>query len=344
MRVEPGPANEPQSVPQIEVRHLSKHFPAGGLVRKSQIHAVEDVSFTLKHGEVLAVVGESGSGKSTTARLIARLMAPSAGTILFDGRDVLKTEPAAASPAYRGKVQMIFQDPYSSLNPVHSIRYHLERPLKIHRRAHGRRQVRERIHALLASVGLEPAADFAAKYPHQLSGGERQRVALARALAVQPRVLLADEPVSMLDPSIRIGVLNQLARLRDDGGISVLYITHDLASARYIADRTNVMYAGRMVEGAGTGELIDHPAHPYTLLLIAAVPNPHAGPRRLEMPARGERPSTIDPPPGCPFATRCPHVMPICREQMPDTTVVAPGHWVRCHLYSEDERPSVSRI
>ena len=343
MSVDAGSASGAEAVPQIEVRQLSKHFPAGGPIRKSRIHAVEDVSFTLERGEVLAVVGESGSGKSTTARLIARLMAPSAGTILYDGKDVLKSEPAAASLSYRGKVQMVFQDPFSSLNPVHSVRHHLERPMKIHRRARGRRQVRERIHALLASVGLEPAADFVAKYPHQLSGGERQRVALARALAVEPRVLLADEPVSMLDPSIRIGVLNQLARLRDDQGISVLYITHDLASARYIANRTNVMYAGRMIEGAESGELIDHPAHPYTLLLIAAVPNPRANPLRLEMPPRGERPSTIDPLPGCPFAARCLHVMPICREQMPDVTVLSPGHWVRCHLYAEEGRPAAAR-
>jgi peptide/nickel transport system ATP-binding protein len=317
----------------IEVRNLTKHFPTGGLVSKQVVHALEDVSFSIPRGEVVALVGESGSGKSTTARLLARLMPPSSGEIIYDGKDILKTEPRAASLDYRGDVQMVFQDPFGSLNPVHPVRYHLERPLKIHKKARGRGEIRDRIHELLDTVGLQPAAEVAARYPYQLSGGQRQRVAFARALAVEPKVMLADEPVSMLDVSIRIGILNLIERLKVDRGISFLYITHDIASARYIADQTNVMYAGRMVEGADSRELIDEPAHPYTKLLLSAVPNPHAGLRTQEEPARGEIPSLIDPPPGCPFEPRCPYAMDICRQEMPGISRLNARHWVRCHLY-----------
>jgi peptide/nickel transport system ATP-binding protein len=317
----------------IEVRNLTKQFPTGGLVSKQVVHALEDVSFSIPRGEVVAVVGESGSGKSTTARLIARLMPPTSGEIIYDGNDILKTEPGAASLAYRSDVQMVFQDPFGSLNPAHPVRYHLERPLKIHKKARGRGGIRDRIHELLDTVGLQPAAEVAARYPYQLSGGQRQRVAFARALAVEPKVMLADEPVSMLDVSIRIGILNLIERLKEDRGISFLYITHDIASARYIADQTNVMYAGRMVEGAESRELIDEPAHPYTKLLLSAVPNPHAGLRTQEEPARGEIPSLIDPPPGCPFNPRCPYAMDICRQEMPGVSHLNARHWVRCHLY-----------
>ncbi|MBA2277925.1 MAG: ABC transporter ATP-binding protein [Chloroflexia bacterium] len=323
------------AAPVMDIRNLTKRFPIGGMFSSHEVHALQDVSFSLPRGEVVAVVGESGSGKSTAARLLARLMPPTSGEIVYNGRDVLKEESGRASLAYRGDVQMVFQDPFGSLNPVHPVRYHLERPLKIHKKASGRRQVRERVHDLLNIVGLQPVEDFAAKFPYQLSGGQRQRVAFARALAVEPKVMLADEPVSMLDVSIRIGVLNLIERLRADEGISFLYITHDIASARYIGDKTNVMYAGRMVEGAPSGELIDNPAHPYTKLLLSAVPNPHAGLRTQETQARGEIPSLVDPPPGCPFAARCPHVMEVCRQRMPDTTWVGTDHWVRCYLYGE---------
>jgi peptide/nickel transport system ATP-binding protein len=319
--------------PVIEVRNLTKHFPVGGLFGSQVVHALEDVSFSLPRREVVALVGESGSGKSTTARLIARLMPPTSGEIVYEGTDILKSEPSHASLAYRSDVQMVFQDPFGSLNPVHPVRYHLERPLKIHKKTRGRRETRERIHDLLDTVGLHPAAEVAARFPYQLSGGQRQRVAFARALAVEPRVLLADEPVSMLDVSIRIGILNLIERLKNERGISILYITHDIASARYIADQTNVMYAGRMVEGAESTELIDQPAHPYTKLLLSAVPNPHAGLRTQEAPSRGEIPSLIDPPPGCPFEPRCPYAMDICKREMPGISRLAKRHWVRCHLY-----------
>jgi peptide/nickel transport system ATP-binding protein len=322
-----------QGEPVLEVRHLTKRFPVGGLLTTRHVHALEDVSFKLRRGEVVSLVGESGSGKSTTVRLIARLMPPTSGEILFKGTDVLKSEPRVASLAYRNDVQMIFQDPFGSLNPVHTIGHHLERPLKNHKRTKGQRELEDRIHELLTTVGLNPAREFAQKFPHQLSGGQRQRVAIARALAVDPEVILADEPISMLDVSIRMGVLNLMERLKEERGIAYVYITHDIASARYIGDRTMVMYAGHVVEGAESRELMDEPAHPYTRLLLSAVPNPHAGLAKHKLDDRGEVPSLIDPPPGCPFAARCPHVMGVCRETMPGVEWVAQDHWVRCHLY-----------
>ena len=319
----------------MEVRGLTKHFALGGLTDRRKVHAVEDVSFGIPRREIVTLVGESGSGKSTTARLLARLIDPTAGEIHYNGRNVLEAEPRGASLQYRGDVQMVFQDPFGSLNPAHTIEYILERPLRIHKKTRGRRETRERIHELLETVGLAPAPEVAAKFPYELSGGQRQRVAFARALAVEPRLMLADEPVSMLDVSIRIGVLNLMKRLADDRGLSFLYITHDIASARYISNRTNVMYAGHMVEGAPSDDLVHEPAHPYTRLLLSAVPNPHAGLRTQDVPARGEIPSLIDPPPGCPFAPRCPFVMKRCRAAMPPAYEVGREHWVRCYLYDD---------
>ncbi len=322
----------PAAVPVLEVRHLSKVFPVGGLFSRRGVHALSDVSFTIDAGQIVALVGESGSGKSTTARLIARLTAASGGELLLDGQDVFKTQ-RRVSMDYRRRVQMIFQDPFGSLNPAHTIGHHIVRPLQIHGKVRGHRELRERTHALLDQVGLNPPAEIADKFPHQLSGGQRQRVAFARALAVDPMVLLADEPISMLDVSIRMGILNLMDRLKEERRIASLYITHDIASARYIADNIVVMYAGRMVEGAESVELIDKPAHPYTKLLLSAVPNPKAGLKVTRTEARGEIPSLIDPKPGCPFADRCPSVMPICREQMPGFERIGAQRWVRCHLY-----------
>jgi peptide/nickel transport system ATP-binding protein len=319
--------------PLLQVRNLTKRFPIGGLLRPKLVHALEDASFEIRRGEVVALVGESGSGKSTTARLIARLMPPTAGAIVFKGKDVLRSEPRSASLSYRRQVQMIFQDPFGSLNPVKTIEYHLARPLTIHKQVANARERRERILDLLTTVGLNPADEMAGKFPHQLSGGQRQRVAIARALAVDPEIMLADEPISMLDVSIRMGVLNLMERLKEERGLGYLYITHDIASARYIGDRTMVMYAGHMVEGADSESLMARPAHPYTQLLLSAVPNPHAGLGKRTVETRGEVPSLIDPPPGCPFAPRCPQVMDVCREVMPGVEHLGATHWVRCHLY-----------
>jgi peptide/nickel transport system ATP-binding protein len=329
--VKPNPIRKDK--PLLEVRGLTKYFPVGNILKTRQVHAVEDVSFEVERGQAVAVVGESGSGKSTTVRLIARLMPCTRGEIFFNGKDILKTEPKQASLDYRRKVQMIFQDPFSSLNAVHTIEHHLARPLTIHKEAGGKKELREKIYELLTVVGLNPAQEFARRFPHQLSGGQRQRVAIARALAVNPELILADEPISMLDVSIRIGILNLMEQLKQERGIAYVYITHDLASARYIGDRIMVMYAGHMVEGGDSEEIIGNPAHPYTQLLLSAVPDPHVGLRtRNEISARGEVPAMIDPPPGCPFTARCPQVMDACRQAMPGITRLNSSHWVRCHL------------
>jgi peptide/nickel transport system ATP-binding protein len=321
-----------QDAPVLEVRGLTKRFRQGGLFRAQHVQALSDVSFTLGAGEVLALVGESGSGKSTTARLISRLMPPTSGEILLHGRDVLKEERRGATRAYRRAVQMIFQDPYASLNPVMTVGTHIERPIRIHQPDTKDRLAE--VHALLAAVGLNPPEVFAAKSPFELSGGQRQRVSIARALAANPEIILADEPISMLDVSIRMGVLNILEKLKDERRIGFLYITHDLASARYIGDRTMVMFRGHVVESAESTELMAQPAHPYTKLLLEAVPHPEH--RMAAAPAPQSRASSqLGTLEGCPFAARCARVMDVCRTTLPVLAPIAPGHEVRCHLYPE---------
>jgi len=228
---------------------------------------------------------------------------------------------------------MIFQDPFSSLNPTQTVFYHLSRPLIIHKKARGRKEIEAQVLELLNTVGLNPPQEIARQFPHQLSGGQRQRVAIARVLAVDPEVILADEPTSMLDVSIRMGILNLMLHLKNERRIGYLYITHDLSSARYIGDEINVMYAGYMVEGAGSEEIVSHPLHPYTQLLISAVPNPQSGLTTRRMPEQTEIPSLIDPPSRCPFVPRCNQTMDICRQTMPGITQIDGSHWLRCHLY-----------
>jgi peptide/nickel transport system ATP-binding protein len=320
----------------LEAVNLRKYFPIRQLrpgAPRQVVHAVEDMSLALYPGRALALVGESGSGKTTVARMLARLYDLTAGSIRFRGQPV-KGSSRSSLLAYRRHVQLIFQDPFSSLNPVHGVRYHLSRPLRIHGHAHSRAQETEQVLALLNRVNLSPADQFIGKFPHQLSGGQRQRVAIARALAVQPEILLADEPVSMLDVSIRLDVLNLLLRLKDQERLAVLFITHDIASARYFAEETLVMYAGQTVEGGPSDEVIQRPKHPYTQLLISAAPNPN---RPIDAPfqARGEIPSLIKPPTGCRFHPRCPHAMPVCRERFPGRTELGGGHWTHCFLYGE---------
>ncbi len=320
----------------LDVRGLSKFFPAGGGLfggERWRVHAVEEVSFTLARGQILALVGESGSGKSTIARLIAGLYPATAGQVVFHDQDVLRLHGRAQLLRYRNQVQMVFQDPFGSLNPVKSIAHHIERPLRIHKQTRGTGETRARVHELLDTVGLTPPDEVAAKFPHQLSGGQRQRVSFARALAVNPEVILADEPISMLDVSIRMGILNLMEKLRDERGLSYLYITHDLASARYIADDTLVLYAGHLVEAAESEEVMREPLHPYTQLLLSAVPDPGTASAKKRVEARGEIPTVINPAPGCRFANRCPHVMDVCRRQTPPLIAIAPKHRVRCHLY-----------
>jgi peptide/nickel transport system ATP-binding protein len=314
----------------LEVVRLTKHFPAGRsrlFGRKATLHAVDDVTFTLRPGTITALVGESGSGKSTVARIIAKLYDPTAGTA------VLRGEEASGVRRYRSQVQMIFQDPFGSLNPVRTVRHHIERPLRIHHVARSRAQLDGRIHELLRAVGLVPPEQMAKKYPHELSGGQRQRVAIARALAVDPAVILADEPISMLDVSIRIGILNLMLDLKRERDIAFLYITHDIASARYVADEVLVMYAGQIVEQGPTDEVLQNAKHPYTQLLLSAVPNPAAEGERQEMEARDGRAVLVDPHEGCRFAPRCPVAVAASHHVTPELIETSPGHLVRCHLY-----------
>jgi peptide/nickel transport system ATP-binding protein len=327
----------------MEARHLRKYFPVRQfrVGRPAQVvHAVEDASLALYPGRALALVGESGSGKTTVARLLARLYEPTSGSLRYQDQ-LVRGNSRAALLAYRRHVQLIFQDPFSSLNALHDVRYHLSRPLRIHGHARTRAQEIEQAQTLLNKVNLSPADQFISKYPHQLSGGQRQRVAIARTLAVQPDVLLADEPVSMLDVSIRLDVLNLLLRLKDEERLAVLFITHDIASARYFAEDTLVMYAGQTVEGGPSDEVIQRPRHPYTQLLIAAAPDLDR-PRDTPIQARGEIPSLITPPTGCRFHPRCPHAMAICRERIPGRTQLGGGHWANCFLYGEGDAHSVA--
>jgi peptide/nickel transport system ATP-binding protein len=276
--------------------------------------------------------------------MLAQLIKPTAGAVLLDG------EAAPARRRYARQVQLVLQDPFSSLNPVHSVRYHLARPLQIHglngtgpRNGSGNgHSLDSLITELLTRVSLTPAEQFAAKYPHELSGGQRQRVAIARALAVQPRILLADEPVSMLDVSIRLGVLNLLADLREREGLTILYVTHDIASARYLADVIAVMYAGQVIESGPAARVTDEPAHPYTQLLLSAAPDPD----RTQPPSlagRGAPPNLIRPPSGCRFHPRCPHAMQVCAQDRPPAAEVALGHSSACWLHAKGLTPAQSR-
>ena len=329
-------AESTTAVPSLEAIALTKHFrvrrPGTWMGRSKKLRAVDDVSIALYPGTVTALVGESGSGKSTIARLLARLYRPTAGSIRLFGADV-RSRSRRGSKRYASQVQLILQDPFSSLNPVHTIRYHLTRPLRIHGHARTREQVRDGVAALLTEVNLVPTGQFADKFPHELSGGQRQRAAIARTLAAQPTVLLADEPVSMLDVSIRLGVLKLLGNLAASRNLAVLYITHDIASARYFASTTLVMYAGRLVEGGSSEDVTQRPAHPYSQLLLASAPDPDRLGTTSSVPDRGEPPSLIAPPSGCRFHPRCPHAMDVCTAVTPPRADLNDGHWVHCWLH-----------
>jgi len=314
-------------VSALDVHELTKHFPAttGIVGSRGRVHAVDDVSFRLSPGRITALVGESGSGKSTVARLLVRLYAPTAGTIQLGERDVARDRSKRALRRYRAQVQMIFQDPFGSLNPAKTIHHHLARPLRIHGIVPDR-DVDARVHELLETVGLVPPELVAAKYPHQLSGGQRQRVAIARALAVEPVVLLADEPTSMLDVSIRIGILNLMLRLKEERQLAFLYVTHDLASARYVADDILVMYAGQIVEQGPIEQVLAEPLHPYTQLLLSAL-QPGA---RLE--TRGQAGAAVDPKPGCRFVGRCPLAIDVCSQVTPALVEARTQQAARCHV------------
>lgn len=315
--------------PLLRTAGLTRHFRVGGVFGKT-LHAVDDVDLDIKEGEIVALVGESGSGKSTVARLLARMYRPTKGAIWFAGRDISKISSRKDLLAYRRHVPMVFQDPFSSLNPVHTIGYMMRRGLRLHR-PELNRTAREAVAVeALETVGLVPGAATMSKFPHELSGGQRQRVGFAQAISWRPLLILADEPVSMLDVSLRIGVLNLMIGLREKG-ISLLYITHDIASARYVADRVVVMYAGHVVEIGPTEDVLHQPAHPYTRVLLSAVPDPRA---RTKIAAAdiGEPPRVLEPGEGCRFRWRCPLAVDRCWTVTPRLVVTSQGHEAACHV------------
>jgi peptide/nickel transport system ATP-binding protein len=327
--------------PLLELRDLEKTFVTGWLRNRKTVRAVAGVDLTLRRGQAIGLVGESGSGKSTVARLIARLVPPTSGQILLNGSDVLAAEPRRASRGYRHNVQMIFQDPFSSLNPVHTISYHLTRSVRIHGTAGGR-PVAETVAGLLEDVGLGSVAGITDRYPHELSGGQRQRVAIARTLAARPSVLVADEPTSMLDTSVRVGILNLLDDLRQERGFGLLLITHDLVSARYATSHTLVMYAGRILESGPSTAILASPRHPYTQLLVSSIPR-RGTVHPVPPPGERRQQAALGTGTGCPFAPRCPMRMPVCDRIMPGPSHQEPEHWVRCHLYGPgDGTPAIA--
>jgi len=333
----------------LEVRDLDVHFPIqGGVLRREvgRVYAVNGVSFELAPGETLGIVGESGCGKTTLGRALVRLYEPTAGSVRFAGQSIALTRGKELK-ALRRQMQMVFQDPYASLNPRRSIERTLEEPLVLHgvRSADERQRI---VGELLDTVGLR-RSDLP-KYPHEFSGGQRQRIGIARALVLDPQLVIADEPVSALDVSIQSQVLNLLVELQRQRGLTYIFISHDLTVVKYISDRVGVMYLGRLVELAGADEIYERPQHPYTRALLAALPVPDPTRRNQSVPLAGDVPNPSAPPPGCPFHTRCPHVVDRCRNELPklartdrrpDTLPHAtPEHLVACHRADELADPA----
>lgn len=318
--------------PILEVKDLKKHFPIKkGILRKTvgHVHAVDGISFTLNAGESLGLVGESGCGKSTAVKSLLRLIEPTSGQILCEGKDVTHVG-AAHLRLLRQDLQIVFQDPYSSLNPRVTIGQSIAEPMDIFKTYDSNGDRRDRVSSLLEKVGLR--AEFASRYPHEFSGGQRQRICIARALALNPKVIIGDEPVSALDVSIQAQVINLLERIQDEFNLAYLIISHDLAIVEHMCSRICVMYLGRFVEIADDKELISNPLHPYTQALLSAVyePDPHQLNKRTVL--GGDVPSPINPPSGCHFHTRCPMVMDVCKRLSPELIEISPGHSVACHL------------
>ena len=320
--------------PLVEVRDLRVHFPLrrGFLGRRAgAVKAVDGVGFAIQAGETLGLVGESGCGKSTTGRAVLRLLDPTSGSIRIEGTEIARASQGRLRPL-RPRMQMVFQDPQASLDPRMTVESIIREPLDEHARL-GRAEKRERVHELMDAVGL--SRRFASRYPHAFSGGQRQRIGIARALALNPRFLVCDEPIAALDVSIQAQVVNLLEDLQERLGLTYLFISHDLSMVRHIAPRVAVMYLGRIVEESGRDDLFADPLHPYTRALLSAVnePDPLAARARRRIVLRGDVPSPADPPRGCNFSTRCPAVMPPCRELDPALREVAPGRRVACHLH-----------
>jgi oligopeptide transport system ATP-binding protein len=318
--------------PLLRVRNLKKYFPIrGGLFSRevARVHAVDDVSFEILRGETLGLVGESGCGKSTTGRAILRLIEPTAGEVWFEGKNVTTLDKRSLR-ALRKEMQIIFQDPYASLNPRMTVGSIIGEALVIHRLAPTRKQREERVVQLLETVGL--ASDHLRRYPHEFSGGQRQRIGIARALAVSPKLIVADEPVSALDVSIQAQIINLLEDLQAKFGLTYLFIAHDLSVVEHISTRVAVMYLGKIVEIAPAKELYTNPKHPYTEALLSAVPIPDPTIKRKRIILEGDVPSPVHPPSGCRFHTRCPIRVPSCASNDQVLREIAPGHWVACQV------------
>jgi peptide/nickel transport system ATP-binding protein len=314
----------------LRAEHLTRHFKIGGTLSRRTLHAVDDVNFVIREREIVALAGESGSGKSTIARLFAQIYQPTSGSILYQGKPVTHMRSRSARLRYSGEVPMVFQDPFGSINPVFRVSHAVLRALKLHRPELSAKERLAEAERVFGVVGL--GADMLRRFPHELSGGQRQRVGFAQALASHARLILADEPVSMLDVSIRIGLLNLMAKLRDTENVSILYITHDIASARYVADRLIVLYAGQIAESGPIEEVLADPRHPYTQLLLSAVPDPRAPLAVSAETDLGEPPRVVDPSPGCRFRWRCPLAIDKCSEITPALTQATADREVACHV------------
>ena len=325
--------SENNNTPLVDIRHLKEYFPIStGPFTTKPLKAVDDVSFTIRRGETLGLVGESGCGKTTVGRTVLQLYKPTAGEIYYDGKPV-KTKKELKE--FRTKATMVFQDPYSSLNPRMTVSDIIAEPLDVHQLYKTKEERRERVLELMQYVGLN--SEHASRYAHEFSGGQRQRIGIARALSVNPEFIVCDEPVSALDVSIQAQVINMFDELQDKLGLTYLFIAHDLLVVRHISDRIAVMYLGKMVELADADEIYEHPLHPYSRSLISAVPvpDPKIARANQRIALKGDIPSPLNAPSGCPFRTRCPYATEACAESMPEFKEVSAGHFVACHRTAE---------
>ncbi|WP_202080823.1 ABC transporter ATP-binding protein [Caldalkalibacillus salinus] len=319
----------------LKVENLKKYFPIkSGVLQKTVGHvkAVDGLTFSVKKGETIGIVGESGCGKSTAGRTLIRLYEPTEGNIIFKGQDISHLPEHTLRKSVRRDIQMVFQDPYASLNPRKTLKETLAAPYKVHRLANEKDR-HERVASLLETVGLNPS--FINRYPHEFSGGQRQRIGIARALALQPDLIIADEPVSALDVSIQAQIINLMEDLQEEFDLTYIFISHDLSVVRHISDRVAVMYLGNMMELAEKDDLYAEPLHPYTQALLSSVPIPRKAniKKRERIILQGDLPSPSDPPEGCVFHTRCPAVKDVCKQKVPQFQEVKDGHFVACHLY-----------